>query len=103
MFDRALSDLPESRKYIAEGAELAIAAYERTLLSSAAPFQRWLRNDESAMTEAQKEGALLFFGRSKCYTCHYGPSLAAMEFHASGFGDFDVSKGANFSPDNPAM
>jgi len=63
---------------------LAIAAYERTLLSNEAPFQRWLRGEYGAMTDAQKQGAMLFFGKARCYTCHNGASLANMEFHALG-------------------
>ena len=66
---------------------LAIAAYERTLLSNQAPFQRWLRGEYNAMTEDQKLGAVLFFGKARCYTCHNGPALANMEFHGLGFRD----------------
>lgn len=66
---------------------LAIAAYERTLLSNQAPFQRWLKGEYGAMNEDQKQGAILFFGKARCYTCHNGPALANMEFHALGFRD----------------
>lgn len=63
---------------------LAIAAYERTLLSNEAAFQRWLKGEYSALSESQKQGAILFFGKAGCYQCHNGPSLANMEFHALG-------------------
>lgn len=66
---------------------LAIAAYERTLLATEAPFQKWLRGDFSAMTDAQKEGAILFFSKAECYYCHSGPSLASMNFYAVGMND----------------
>ncbi|MFN8347960.1 MAG: cytochrome c peroxidase [Spirosomataceae bacterium] len=66
---------------------LAIAAYERTLFSNQAPFQRWLKGEYSAMTDDQKSGAVLFFGKARCYTCHNGPALANMEFHSLGFRD----------------
>lgn len=72
-----------------ETAGLAIAAYERTLLATEAPFQRWLRGDNGAMTTTQKEGALLFFGKAGCVSCHNGPSLAEMDFHALGMNDLD--------------
>ena len=103
LFDEALSALPEDLRYSAEGAGLAIAAYERTLLSNRAPFQKWLRGDIDALTEEQKKGAILFFSSAQCNQCHYGPSLAGMEFHALGFGDFDQRKVANFTADDPAM
>lgn len=102
MFDQALASLPEERRYSAEGAGLAIAAYERVLLANEAPFQQWLRGNEMAMTEAQKEGAILFFTKGQCNNCHYGPGLAAMEFHAIGMKDFDERLVANFKPDDPA-
>ncbi len=66
---------------------LAIAAYERTLLANKAPFQQWIRGDLSAMTDKQKEGANLFFGKAGCVKCHNGPALANMEFYGLGMDD----------------
>lgn len=68
-------------------AGLAIAAYERTLLATEAPFQQWLRGNYGAMTDLQKQGAKLFFGKAKCVQCHNGPALAAMDFYALGMND----------------
>ena len=87
LFDDAFSDVPLSDRYTKINAGLAIAAYERTLLSTEAPFQRWLKGDDSAMTENQKEGALLFFGKAQCFQCHSGPALNDMKFHALGMND----------------
>jgi cytochrome c peroxidase len=83
-----------SREY----AGLAIAAYERTVLSNRAPFQRWLRGDNGAMTPAQKNGATLFFGKANCIVCHTGPALAKNEFHGMGMGDL-VGPGIIITPD----
>lgn len=66
---------------------LAIASYERTVLANQAPFQQYLRGNNSAMTPIQKEGAKLFFGKANCESCHNGPSLATMEFYALGMND----------------
>lgn len=41
-------------------ASLAIAAYERTILSNKAPFQTWLRGEQNAMTLNELRGALFF-------------------------------------------
>lgn len=68
-------------------AGLAIAAYERTLLSNEAPFQQWLKGNYGAMTETEKKGAALFFGKANCATCHNSPSLASMNFYALGVND----------------
>lgn len=66
---------------------LAIAAFERTLFSNRAPFQRWLAGDTDAMTADEKRGALVFFGESGCETCHTGPALAGPGFYALGMPD----------------
>jgi cytochrome c peroxidase len=71
---------------------LAIAAYERTVLANQSPFQLWLRGNNGAMSDDEKKGALLFFGKANCASCHNGPSLAKMEFHAYGMGDLKNGK-----------
>ena len=87
LFDAAFPDIPSPTRYDREHAALAIAAYERTLLANEAPFQRWLNGDYKAMTEDQKRGASLFFGKAECGTCHEGPALNNMDFHALGMPD----------------
>ncbi len=85
-----------------EMAGLAIASWWRTVLSNQAPFQLWLRGDANAMTDAQKRGALLFFGRANCSSCHSGPNLANMSFHALGMGEL-LGPGvfSDFNPKDP--
>jgi cytochrome c peroxidase len=90
LFQEAFPGQPINNKT----AGLAIAAYERTLLANEAPFQKWLRGNTQAMSEEEKLGAVLFFGKAKCYTCHNGPGLANMEFHALGMSDLNTSTGA---------
>jgi len=87
MFDAAFPDFPEEERYSVETAGLAIAAYERTIMSTEAPFQKWLRGEHHAMTQQQKDGAMVFFGAAKCGTCHNGPGLTDGGFHALGMPD----------------
>lgn len=89
MFDAAFPDWPEERRYSLEAAGLAIAAYERTLLAQEAPFQRWLRGKQNAMTEDQVRGAILFFGKAGCASCHTGPALNSEAFYALGMNDLE--------------
>lgn len=86
MFDEAFPDIPEKDRYTRQTAGFAIAAYFRTILTNRAPFQRWLKGEKNAMTEQQKEGALLFFGKAGCVNCHNSPSLNAFphRFYALG-------------------
>ena len=72
---------------------MAIAAYERTVLANEAPFQKWLKGKTSAMNENETKGASIFFGKGKCYTCHSGPGLNGMEFHALGMNDLSGNNG----------
>jgi len=86
-FDIAFSDFPEADRYTKETAGLAIAAYERTLLSNQAPFQKWLKGNKNALSEPELRGAVVFFEKGKCVSCHDGPALNKMEFHALGMKD----------------
>jgi cytochrome c peroxidase len=86
-FDAAFADVPEEERYSRTTASFAISAYLRQLLCTEAPFQRWLKGDEDAMTEEQKRGALLFFGKAGCVRCHNEPNLGSMTFHALGVED----------------
>lgn len=87
MFAKAFPDIPESARYTKQVIGLAIAAYERTLLSNKAPFQMWLKGDEQALTQNQLEGAELFFTKAECFKCHAGPALNSMNFYALGMND----------------
>ncbi|SHI96476.1 cytochrome-c peroxidase [Aquimarina spongiae] len=94
MFDAAFGDIAEGDRYTTLNAALAMAAYERTLLANQAPWQEWLKGQSDAMTDAEKRGAIAFFGNGKCYECHTGPALNDKGFYAFGMGDFDNSNTA---------
>ena len=89
LFAEAYPSVPPEARMTIQNAGLAIAAYERTLLTNRAPFQRWLRGEVGAMTAEQKRGALLFFGDAGCADCHTGPALNSMTFHALGMAELD--------------
>jgi cytochrome c peroxidase len=48
----------------------AIAEFEFTLTFANAPIDRFARGETDAMTVAEKQGALLFFGAARCSVCH---------------------------------
>ena len=87
LFDNAFPNSPISERYSLINAGLAIAAYERSVLANQAPFQKWLRGETTAMTEIEKQGALLFFGKAACVDCHNSPALNSMTFYAMGMKD----------------
>jgi len=67
----------------------AIAEFEFTLVFADAPIDRFARGDRQAMTIPQKQGALVFFGKGRCSSCHAvaGPSnemFSDFEMHVVG-------------------
>ena len=48
----------------------AVAEFEFALTFMNAPVDRFARGEDSAMSAAQKRGALLFFGKASCVQCH---------------------------------
>ncbi|MCY4466711.1 MAG: hypothetical protein OXE46_14370 [Chloroflexi bacterium] len=63
----------------------AVAAFERQLIFTAAPWDDYVAGDEAALSQAQKRGALLFFGEMNaginCAGCHSGDLFTDQEFH----------------------
>ena len=89
LFESAFPEAPPQALITTQNIALAIAAYERSLLSNAAPYQKWLKGDENVMTTAQKNGMKLFFDKAQCYQCHNGPALNSNEFYALGMQDLE--------------
>jgi cytochrome c peroxidase len=48
----------------------AIAEFEFSMVFANAPIDKFARGQMSALTDNQKKGALLFFGRAGCVVCH---------------------------------
>ncbi len=48
----------------------ALAAFERTLVFLDAPFDRFARGQNDALTDSEKRGFDLFNGKGRCTTCH---------------------------------
>ncbi|MDB5954302.1 cytochrome c peroxidase [Ramlibacter sp.] len=64
----------------------ALATFERTLVSSDSPFDRWLAGDAQALTPAQWRGFQVFANPDKgnCAACHNGPNFTDNGFHNIG-------------------
>jgi cytochrome c peroxidase len=57
----------------------AIAAYERTLITPDAPYDRFVRGDRAALTPAQLRGMALFQSTG-CIACHSGANFSGASF-----------------------
>lgn len=80
----------------ANGIAKAIAAYERTVISGNAPYDKFKAGDTKALSESALRGQKLFFGKAHCSACHAGPNFTDNSFHNIGVGmdkkDFDKGR-----------
>jgi cytochrome c peroxidase len=61
---------------------MAIAAFERTLVTRNTPLERHLKGDRKALSEDAKKGLVVFAKKGKCTECHFGFALSDDLFHA---------------------
>ena len=92
-FQAAFGDSNITRQNI----ELALATFQRSIVSGEAPFDRWIKGDEGAISEAAKRGFDLFNGKAHCASCHSGWAFTNSSFHDIGTAkDDDIGRGKLF-------
>jgi cytochrome c peroxidase len=64
----------------------AIAAFERTILSGNAPYDKFKAGDTKALSEPAQRGMKIFFGKGHCSACHVGANFSDAAFHNIGVG-----------------
>jgi cytochrome c peroxidase len=62
----------------------AIAAYERTVVTTDSPFDRYVRGEDAALTALEKKGLQVFNGKGHCTACHWGGNFSDGRFHNLG-------------------
>lgn len=83
--------------------ELAIATFERTIVSGTTPFDRWVAGDERAIGEPAKRGFDLFVGKAGCAECHSGWNFTDAGFYDIGSAaESDIGRG-NLVPTSPKL
>ena len=78
---------------------MALASYERMLVSGDSGFDRWyFDNDKTALSAAGQRGFALFRGKARCIACHTVGSEFALysdgEFHNTGIGYYATMRPA---------
>lgn len=63
---------------------MAIATYERILVSNQAPIDAFIAGDTDALTAQQQQGLQIFNGRGRCAACHGGNRFTDDRFHYIG-------------------
>ena len=69
-----------------DGIAKAIAAFERTVLSGDAPYDRYKAGDKKALSASAERGMNLFFNKGHCSACHAGANFSDAAFHNIGVG-----------------
>jgi cytochrome c peroxidase len=70
----------------------AIAAFERTVVTTDSPFDRYARGDKKALSKLEKDGLEVFTGKGHCTACHWGPYFSDGRFHNLGVPEYDPAK-----------
>lgn len=79
----------------------AIAAFERSLVSSDSRFDRYLRGETSALTAVELFG-MEAFDKQGCTLCHRGPMLSDYQVHVLGVADNRALAGPDEGADGRA-
>ncbi|MDE2491735.1 MAG: c-type cytochrome [Elusimicrobia bacterium] len=87
-----------------ERVAMAIASFERTVLSGNSPYDRWKAGDKGAMSPAAIRGYALFEDpkRANCAACHSGPDFSDSKFHNLGVGAGGTDEGRAAVTHDPA-
>ncbi len=76
----------------------AIATFERSLITSDAPFDRWLNGDSTALNKLELKGYQLFKSYG-CASCHQGQNVGGNMFATMGaMGDYFSDRGGEITP-----
>jgi cytochrome c peroxidase len=75
----------------------AIAEFEQSLVTTNAPFDRWLQGDQNAIDRKTKQGYRLFKSYG-CISCHQGRNVGGNMFSKIGhFGDYFQDRGGEIT------
>ena len=80
MFDKAYPGEGITKETIGK----AIASFERTVVSSDAPFDQWRKGHKKAISESAQRGFELFQNKAACMKCHQGFNFTDNGFHNIG-------------------
>lgn len=82
LFDRAFGGGMNAVKR--ENIGKAIAQFERSLVSRNSAYDRYAMGEKDALTDQQKRGLVLFFGKANCANCHLGPMFSDFSLYNLG-------------------
>ncbi len=97
LFRQAYPDVPMVELGFQHAANALAAFQAQAFLFVNSPWDRYLAGDEAALSNEAKQGALLFYGRAGCATCHSGPLFTDQGYHNIGVPQFGPGRD-DFAP-----
>ncbi|WP_297812551.1 tryptophan tryptophylquinone biosynthesis enzyme MauG [uncultured Methylophaga sp.] len=89
LFEAAYGDAEINTQRIA----MALATFQRTLVSNISSFDRWVEGDEQAISTSAQRGFELFNGKAQCAACHKSWRFTDDSFHDIGLDSPDLGRG----------
>jgi cytochrome c peroxidase len=86
LFKKAYPDEGITKQSLAK----AIASFERTIVSTQSPFDKYAQGDKKAISDDAKKGYSLFIGKARCFYCHDGFNFTDGSFHNIGLNDGEL-------------
>lgn len=78
LFKKAFPD--EARPVSIKNIQIAIEAFEKTIISFNAPYDKFIEGQKAALSKEQQEGMKLFYSvKLKCSQCHGGKTFSIPE------------------------
>ncbi len=80
----------------------ALATFERTLISGASDYDRFVAGDSSALSASAQRGMMLFnSSETNCSSCHSGINFTDNNYHSTGITPFYSDDGREDFTNNP--
>lgn len=90
LFDAAY---PDTLEYNITHIGNALSAYINAAFElQPSPWDHYIEGDTSALTQEQKQGAIIFFGKGRCAVCHSGVQFSDFRYHSLAIPQLGVGK-----------
>jgi cytochrome c peroxidase len=85
-YRKLFKDVFGTEDFTIDHVAMAIATFERTVLSGNSPYDRYQAGNKTAMTPSQIRGLNVFLNKAKCDQCHEGINFTSNAYHNLGVG-----------------
>lgn len=89
LFESAYGDAEITTRRIA----MALATFQRTLVSNVSSFDRWVEGDDEAISVSAQRGFQVFNNKAQCAACHKSWRFTDDSFHDIGLDSPDLGRG----------